>query len=137
MAEVCNDIPQAIMKKVAKEPASWPPEIQPTVFKAKKRELTNLFHSPYEIQIVYQPYGDLDFRFQGNKRQEMLTYLLESKFSSETSEDQCKAVFDFVGNRENIRLFINKNSRTKKEEAKERYDRRVTVTVNHTILEIW
>ncbi|KAI0991925.1 hypothetical protein K3495_g16262, partial [Podosphaera aphanis] len=92
MAEVCNDILQTIMKKVAKEPASWPPEIQPAVFKANRREITHLFHSPYEIQIGYQPYGDLDISFPGNQRQEMLAYLLEAKFSSETTEDQCKAV---------------------------------------------
>ncbi|KAI1005396.1 hypothetical protein K3495_g2821 [Podosphaera aphanis] len=55
MAEVCNDILQTIMKKVTKDPMKWPREIQPAVFKANRREITHPFHSPYEIQMGYQP----------------------------------------------------------------------------------
>ncbi|KAI1005395.1 hypothetical protein K3495_g2820 [Podosphaera aphanis] len=55
----------------------------------------------------------------------MQAYLLESKFSDESSEDQCQAVFDFIDHRESIRLVVNERSVARKEKAKERYDRGV------------
>ncbi|KAI0995033.1 hypothetical protein K3495_g13149 [Podosphaera aphanis] len=73
----------------------------------------------------YQPYGEIDIHFPSDQTQQIQTYLRESEFCGESSEDQCKAVFNFIDHLESIRLAVSERSIARKEKVKERYDRGV------------